>query len=471
MIRLSGLVNLQALAEENNTPNTSDASLSAEPKTSSDETSHIAAKLNTLKGMKLSPDQEQKVDEMLAKVQELTGNQKKLDADGDGKLTGKDFAALRGEEPVTEYDNDRLIYGKDFDDDENDYDARRDAWAMRSDKPYRSPYDRGSRASKPVVPAKTQGTHKFGTVPPAPKTPSPATSGETKDTMLQQKIKYKDADGKEHEATVKSLLGYAKEHPGRKAAARVYAQFMSKQKTSEVAMVSEGEDHEVAMAQNLLDDIIKNATELKQKLGTDEKDIPAWIQDHISQSQNFISQANTNYHEHDTADNVPSPEETPRELNEAAPEGWEKTIKAMKKKKEIDNPWALANWMKKKGYTPKRIDETERKTAAQRFRNRPGIKGAISNLEKAVEKNKAASSDATPSKDGDTTAKQDSPWGRDPSSPKPPAPWPGRTKPSADSSTVKVKNPETGEEILATTAIKDKNHPAHNAAVAALKKT
>jgi hypothetical protein len=364
-----------------------------------------------------------------------------------------------------------LIYGKDFDDDENDYDARRDAWAMRSDKPYRSPYDRGSRASKPVVPAKTQGTHKFGTVPPAPKTPSPATSGETKDTMLQQKIKYKDADGKEHEATVKSLLGYAKEHPGRKAAARVYAQFMSKQKTSEVAMVSEGEDHEVAMAQNLLDDIIKNATELKQKLGTDEKDIPAWIQDHISQSQNFISQANTNYHEHDTADNVPSPEETPRELNEAAPEGWEKTIKAMKKKKEIDNPWALANWMKKKGYTPKRIDETERKTAAQRFRNRPGIKGAISNLEKAVEKNKAASSDATPSKDGDTTAKQDSPWGRDPSSPKPPAPWPGRTKPSADSSTVKVKNPETGEEILATTAIKDKNHPAHNAAVAALKKT
>jgi hypothetical protein len=59
-------------------------------------------------------------------------------------------------------------------------------------------------------------------------------------------------------------------------------------------------DHEVSMAHNLLNDIIKNTMELKFKLGPDEKDIPAWIQDHISQAQNFISQANTNYHEYDT---------------------------------------------------------------------------------------------------------------------------------------------------------------------------
>jgi|OM-RGC.v1.013372370 hypothetical protein len=60
----------------------------------------------------------------------------------------------------------------------------------------------------------------------------------------------------------------------------------------------ENEDHEVSMAQSALEDIIKNATELKDKIGQEEKDIPAWIQDHISQSQNFISQANTNYHEY-----------------------------------------------------------------------------------------------------------------------------------------------------------------------------
>ena len=55
-------------------------------------------------------------------------------------------------------------------------------------------------------------------------------------------------------------------------------------------------DHEVGMAQNLIKDIIKNAMELSQKIGTNEINLPGWIQDHISQSQNFISQANVGYH-------------------------------------------------------------------------------------------------------------------------------------------------------------------------------
>ena len=56
-------------------------------------------------------------------------------------------------------------------------------------------------------------------------------------------------------------------------------------------------DHEVGMAMGQLDDIIKNATELKAKVGVKEQNLPGWIQDHISQSQNFINQANTGYHE------------------------------------------------------------------------------------------------------------------------------------------------------------------------------
>jgi hypothetical protein len=44
-------------------------------------------------------------------------------------------------------------------------------------------------------------------------------------------------------------------------------------------------------------------------------------------------------------------------LNEKAPTGWEATVKKMKrnmnKKKEIDNPWALAHWMQSRGYHPK----------------------------------------------------------------------------------------------------------------------
>lgn len=61
--------------------------------------------------------------------------------------------------------------------------------------------------------------------------------------------------------------------------------------------LKEEEDHEVSMGQNQLDTIIKMATELKEKLGEVEKDIPAWIQDHISKSESYISQANNNYHE------------------------------------------------------------------------------------------------------------------------------------------------------------------------------
>jgi hypothetical protein len=60
----------------------------------------------------------------------------------------------------------------------------------------------------------------------------------------------------------------------------------------------EGMDHEVSMANNSIESIIKAAMELKAKLGDDEKDIPAWIQDHITNAANFISQAADNYHEY-----------------------------------------------------------------------------------------------------------------------------------------------------------------------------
>lgn len=63
--------------------------------------------------------------------------------------------------------------------------------------------------------------------------------------------------------------------------------------------INEAQDHEVSMSQNSLDSIIKYATELKQKMGEMEKDIPAWIQDHITNAENYISQASSNYHDYD----------------------------------------------------------------------------------------------------------------------------------------------------------------------------
>jgi hypothetical protein len=58
------------------------------------------------------------------------------------------------------------------------------------------------------------------------------------------------------------------------------------------------------MGQNQLDTIIKMATELKAKMGENEKEIPAWIQDHISKAENYISQAAGNYHEYGTNESV-----------------------------------------------------------------------------------------------------------------------------------------------------------------------
>lgn len=67
----------------------------------------------------------------------------------------------------------------------------------------------------------------------------------------------------------------------------------------EVETIKE-QDHEVSMAQSSLDEIIKSANELKQQMGNMEKEIPAWIQDHISKAENYIQQAANFYHEYES---------------------------------------------------------------------------------------------------------------------------------------------------------------------------
>ena len=57
------------------------------------------------------------------------------------------------------------------------------------------------------------------------------------------------------------------------------------------------QDHEVSMAQSTLDQVIRDATELKQKIGTEERDLPGWIQDHIARGESYIHQANKSFHE------------------------------------------------------------------------------------------------------------------------------------------------------------------------------
>lgn len=61
--------------------------------------------------------------------------------------------------------------------------------------------------------------------------------------------------------------------------------------------INESDDHEVSMALNSLKSIIKSTSELMNKLGDQERNIPGWIQDHIVNAENYIDQAAQGFHE------------------------------------------------------------------------------------------------------------------------------------------------------------------------------
>ena len=54
-------------------------------------------------------------------------------------------------------------------------------------------------------------------------------------------------------------------------------------------------------------------------------------------------------------------DEMDEDLDESAPEGWEGTVKAMKKHPRIENPWALAHYMSDKGYKSHRTASGKKK--------------------------------------------------------------------------------------------------------------
>jgi hypothetical protein len=64
-----------------------------------------------------------------------------------------------------------------------------------------------------------------------------------------------------------------------------------------VPKLKENQDHEVAMAQSSLKSIIRSASQLMNKLGNMERNIPGWIQDHITNAENYIDQAAQGFHE------------------------------------------------------------------------------------------------------------------------------------------------------------------------------
>ena len=62
--------------------------------------------------------------------------------------------------------------------------------------------------------------------------------------------------------------------------------------------IKEGsEDHEVAMAKSSLQSIMSSTSKLMMMLGDEERNIPGWIQDHITNAENYIDQAAQGFHE------------------------------------------------------------------------------------------------------------------------------------------------------------------------------
>lgn len=90
-------------------------------------------------------------------------------------------------------------------------------------------------------------------------------------------------------------------------------------------------DHEVSMAQNSLKSIMQSCADLMNKLGDDERDIPGWIQDHISNAENFIDQAAQGFHE---LGGHEEEEEDDEEEAMISPVDEKKLTKAEKSKKE-----------------------------------------------------------------------------------------------------------------------------------------
>jgi hypothetical protein len=68
-------------------------------------------------------------------------------------------------------------------------------------------------------------------------------------------------------------------------------------------------DHEVSMAKASLQNIVSNASQLMNKMGDEEIDIPAWVQDHITNADNYISQANDGYYEYEAGENNETPDQ------------------------------------------------------------------------------------------------------------------------------------------------------------------
>lgn len=120
-------------------------------------------------------------------------------------------------------------------------------------------------------------------------------------SAVAKKAKAGEDIGKKGKGFEKVAAKAAKQYGSKEAGERVAAAAMWKN----IKRVNEehddedrgSSDHEVSMATNSLRSIINSAYMLMEKIGTEERDIPGWIQDHITNAENYIDQAAQGFHE------------------------------------------------------------------------------------------------------------------------------------------------------------------------------
>jgi hypothetical protein len=127
------------------------------------------------------------------------------------------------------------------------------------------------------------------------KKPSAGLSKKEKSAVAKKAKAGKDI-GKKGKGFEKLASKAAKEYGSKEKGEKVAAAAMWKN-IKRVKEGADGEDHEVSMAKNSLESIIKSAVDLAKKLGDDERNIPGWIQDHITNAENYIDQAAQGFHE------------------------------------------------------------------------------------------------------------------------------------------------------------------------------
>jgi len=97
-------------------------------------------------------------------------------------------------------------------------------------------------------------------------------------------------EGDDHENSLEDIISDMLKYMSKEEILQHFKQMLANN-------LNENTDHEVSMAQASLKSIISSASELMNKIGNEEINLPGWIQGHITNAENYIDQANQGYHE------------------------------------------------------------------------------------------------------------------------------------------------------------------------------